>query len=62
MTERQSLVIAIQHRRQAAADPALIDVHLFVRGEGIKDKLLIFLTNALQIQLVMIAQPVGKTA
>lgn len=62
MAERQPLPIAIEHRRQAAADPALIDVHLLFRGEGIEDKLFVFLANALQIQLVVIAQPVGKTA
>ena len=62
VAERQPLQIAVEHRGQATADPALVDVHLVVRGEGIEDKLFVFLADALQIQLVVIAQPVGKTA
>ena len=62
VAQGQPLLVAVQHRREATADPSLVHVHLFVRGERIEDELFILFTDPFQIQFVVVTQPVGKAA
>ncbi len=62
MGQRNAPGIAIQHRRQPPAHPALINGHRFIRSKGADNLALIAFANPLEIQFIMVTQPVNEAA
>ena len=47
--------VAVEHWREAAPDSAIIKLHLRLRSEGFEDRLPFLLTQAPQVELIVIA-------
>ena len=54
--ELDAAPIALEHRREAAADAALVELHVLVRPEGVEHGLALLLGQAAEVELVVIAQ------
>ena len=52
----KAAAVALQHGREAAADAAVVELHVFVRGEGGEAGLALRGREAAEVELVMIAE------
>ncbi len=59
MRHRQAVFVAFQHGRQPPTNAAVVGAHVGIGGESPHHLLALFLGQALQIQLVMVAYPGG---
>jgi hypothetical protein len=62
MGQRHAPGIAIQHRRQPPAHAALVNGHRFIRGKGADNLAFVAFANPLEIQFIMVTQPVDEAA
>ena len=62
MGQRHAPGIAIQHRRQSPAYATLVNGHGFIRGKGADNLAFIAFADPLEIQFIMVTQPVDEAA